>query len=98
MNVPTTDIARAKAFYGETLGLTNANALTHGPQVIYRCGGGRLLEVYERPTGRMTPAVRRAAAATKMPKSAKFTAVRGVVLGRDQHNPCPDKGPTRFNE
>jgi catechol 2,3-dioxygenase-like lactoylglutathione lyase family enzyme len=48
--VPTTDIARAKAFYGETLGLTDANASTPGPQVIYRCGRGTLLEVYERPT------------------------------------------------
>jgi catechol 2,3-dioxygenase-like lactoylglutathione lyase family enzyme len=48
--VPTTDIVRAKAFYGGTLGLTDANASTPGPQVIYRCGGGTLLEVYERPT------------------------------------------------
>jgi len=48
--VPTTDITRAKAFYGETLGLTNANVSTAGPQVFYRCGGGTLLEVYERPT------------------------------------------------
>lgn len=47
--VPTTDIARAKAFYGETLGLADANASTPGPQVIYRCGGGTLLEIYERP-------------------------------------------------
>ena len=48
--VPTTDIARAKAFYGEMLGLTDANLSTPGPQVFYRCGGGTLLEVYERPT------------------------------------------------
>jgi catechol 2,3-dioxygenase-like lactoylglutathione lyase family enzyme len=48
--VPTTDLARAKAFYGQTLGLTDANVPTPGPQVIYRCGGGTLLEVYERPT------------------------------------------------
>jgi catechol 2,3-dioxygenase-like lactoylglutathione lyase family enzyme len=48
--VPTTDIARAKAFYGETLGLVDAKVHTPGPQVIYRCGGGTLLEVYERPT------------------------------------------------
>ena len=48
--VPTTDITRAKAFYGETLGLTDANLSTPGPQVFYRCGGGTLLEVYERPT------------------------------------------------
>ena len=48
--VPTTDLARAKAFYGETLGLVDANVPTPGPQVIYRCGGNTLLEVYERPT------------------------------------------------
>jgi catechol 2,3-dioxygenase-like lactoylglutathione lyase family enzyme len=48
--VPTTDLARAKTFYGETLGLTDSGASAPGPQVIYRCGGGTLLEVYERPT------------------------------------------------
>ena len=48
--IPVTDIGRAKKFYGETLGLTNANVSTPGPQVFYRCGGGTLLEVYERPT------------------------------------------------
>ena len=47
--VPTTDLTRAKAFYGETLGLVDANVPTPGPQVIYRCGN-TLLEVYERPT------------------------------------------------
>jgi catechol 2,3-dioxygenase-like lactoylglutathione lyase family enzyme len=48
--VPTTDLSRAKAFYGETLGLADANVPTPGAQVIYQCGGGTLLEVYERPT------------------------------------------------
>jgi catechol 2,3-dioxygenase-like lactoylglutathione lyase family enzyme len=48
--VPTTDLARARAFYGETLGLSDSGASAPGPQVIYRCGGGTLLEVYERPT------------------------------------------------
>jgi catechol 2,3-dioxygenase-like lactoylglutathione lyase family enzyme len=48
--VPTTDLARAKAFYAETLGLADANVPTPGPQVIYRCGAGTLLEVYERPS------------------------------------------------
>ena len=48
--VPTTDLARAKAFYGETLGLVDANVPTPGRQVIYRCGDNTLLEVYERPT------------------------------------------------
>jgi catechol 2,3-dioxygenase-like lactoylglutathione lyase family enzyme len=47
--VPTTDLARARAFYGEKLGLVEANLATPGPQVVYRCGGSTLLEVYERP-------------------------------------------------
>jgi catechol 2,3-dioxygenase-like lactoylglutathione lyase family enzyme len=48
--VPTTDIARAKAFYGRTLGLVDANLPTPGAQVVYLCGGETLLEVYERRT------------------------------------------------
>ena len=48
--VATTDLARAKAFYGDTLGLTDLHVSTPGPQVFYRCGGGTLLEVYQRPT------------------------------------------------
>jgi len=48
--VPTTDLGQAEAFYGETLGLVNAQVATPGPQVVYRCGGGTQLEVYERPT------------------------------------------------
>jgi catechol 2,3-dioxygenase-like lactoylglutathione lyase family enzyme len=48
--VPTTDLARAREFYGDTLGLRDVDAPAPGPQVIYRCGGGTLLEVYERPT------------------------------------------------
>jgi catechol 2,3-dioxygenase-like lactoylglutathione lyase family enzyme len=48
--VPTTDLARARSFFGETLGLTEAGASSPGEQVVYRCGGGTLLEVYQRPT------------------------------------------------
>ena len=48
--VPTTDIARATAFYGKVLGLVDANLPTPGPQVVYLCGGETLLEVYERRT------------------------------------------------
>jgi catechol 2,3-dioxygenase-like lactoylglutathione lyase family enzyme len=48
--VPTTDLGRARRFYAETLGLSDSGAAAPGPQVIYRCGGGTLLEVYERPT------------------------------------------------
>ena len=47
--VPTTDISRAKAFYGQTLALVEANVSTPGPQVIYRFCRDTLLEVYERP-------------------------------------------------
>jgi catechol 2,3-dioxygenase-like lactoylglutathione lyase family enzyme len=48
--VPTTDLARAREFYGGTLGLEETGASAPGPEAIYRCGGGTLLEVYERPT------------------------------------------------
>ena len=48
--VPTTDLARARSFFGETLGLTEAGVSSPGEQVVYRCGGGTLLEVYQRPT------------------------------------------------
>ena len=41
--VPTTDLARAKAFYGETLGLVDANAPTPGEQVICHCGGDPMM-------------------------------------------------------
>jgi catechol 2,3-dioxygenase-like lactoylglutathione lyase family enzyme len=53
--VPTTDIARAKAFYGETLGLRASSLPTPGAQVIYECGGRTLLEIYERPTAGDAP-------------------------------------------
>jgi len=56
--VPTTDLACAKAFYGDTLDLVDANAPTPSPQVIYRCGGGSLLEVYERSTAGRAPHTR----------------------------------------
>jgi hypothetical protein len=46
--VPTTDLTRARAFYGGTLGLTDLQVSAPGRQVFYRCGGGTLLEVYER--------------------------------------------------
>jgi catechol 2,3-dioxygenase-like lactoylglutathione lyase family enzyme len=47
--VPTTDLARARQFFGETLGLKETGASTPGPEAIYQCGAGTLLEVYERP-------------------------------------------------
>ena len=48
--VPTTDLARAREFYEQTLGLSDAGASPPGAQAVYRCGGDTLLEVYERPT------------------------------------------------
>jgi catechol 2,3-dioxygenase-like lactoylglutathione lyase family enzyme len=66
--VPTTDLARAKAFYEETLGLTDADVSTPGPQVVYRCGGGTVLEVYERPI---------AGDAQHTPASSEVSDIRG---------------------
>jgi len=48
--VPTTDLARAKQFYGGTLGLEDTGVSTPGGEVLFRCGGGTTLEVYERPS------------------------------------------------
>ena len=47
--VPTTDLARAKEFYGGTLGLEDTGVSTPGQEVMFRCGGGTMLEIYERP-------------------------------------------------
>jgi hypothetical protein len=41
--VATTVFARAKTFYGRTLGFADANLPMPGPQVVYRCGGNTLL-------------------------------------------------------
>ena len=48
--VPTTDLARAREFYGGTLGLQEAGVSTPGQEVLFRCGGDTTLELYERPT------------------------------------------------
>lgn len=45
--VPTSDLARAREFYEGTLELEDSGAPTPGPEVIYRCGNGSLLQVYE---------------------------------------------------
>ncbi len=45
--VPVTDLVRAKAFYGETLGLT---FLWENPvSVRFRCGDGSELSIFQRP-------------------------------------------------
>jgi len=48
--VPTTDLARAREFYGGTLGLEEADVSTPGDEAIFRCGDHTTLEVYERPS------------------------------------------------
>jgi catechol 2,3-dioxygenase-like lactoylglutathione lyase family enzyme len=48
--VPTTDIARAREFYGATLGLEETGIALPGGEVLFRCGGDSTLQVYERPT------------------------------------------------
>ncbi len=46
--LPTTDLERAKRFYGETLGLPEAN-FGAGGGVFYTAGRGTMFCVYERP-------------------------------------------------
>jgi catechol 2,3-dioxygenase-like lactoylglutathione lyase family enzyme len=49
--VATTDIARAREFYGGTLGLKASSEAMPDPSVaLYECGGGSTLLVYERET------------------------------------------------
>lgn len=48
--VATTDIRRARDFYGETLGLAPAGDEAPDPVALYACGGGSTLLVYERAT------------------------------------------------
>jgi catechol 2,3-dioxygenase-like lactoylglutathione lyase family enzyme len=46
--LPATDLERAKRFYGETLGLPEAEFGVEGG-VFYTAGGGTMVRVYERP-------------------------------------------------
>jgi len=46
--IPTTDLDRARDFYGRTLGLRPAGGPGHGRELVYECGGGTRLLVYER--------------------------------------------------
>lgn len=46
--LPTTDLQRARRFYGDTLGLPEADFGVEGG-VFYRAGAGTMFRVYERP-------------------------------------------------
>jgi catechol 2,3-dioxygenase-like lactoylglutathione lyase family enzyme len=48
--VATTDIGAARRFYGEKLGLRASDTPTPGDEVIFECGGGTRLLVYQRAT------------------------------------------------
>jgi catechol 2,3-dioxygenase-like lactoylglutathione lyase family enzyme len=48
--IPTTDLDRARAFYGGTLALRPADRPARGRELVYECGGGTRLLVYERPS------------------------------------------------
>jgi catechol 2,3-dioxygenase-like lactoylglutathione lyase family enzyme len=50
--IPTTDLERAKRFYGETLGLPEGRLGVEGG-VFYETGQGTMFRVYERPAGHM---------------------------------------------
>ena len=46
--VPTTDLARARDFFENSLGLRESGTQMPGAEVVYRCGNGTTLQVYER--------------------------------------------------
>jgi catechol 2,3-dioxygenase-like lactoylglutathione lyase family enzyme len=46
--IPTMDLDRARAFYEDTLGLRPADQPARGRELIYECGEGSRLLVYER--------------------------------------------------
>jgi catechol 2,3-dioxygenase-like lactoylglutathione lyase family enzyme len=48
--IPTTDLDRAREFYGGTLGLLPSDRPARGRELMYECGGGTSLIVYERPS------------------------------------------------
>jgi catechol 2,3-dioxygenase-like lactoylglutathione lyase family enzyme len=48
--IPTTDLDRAREFYEGTLGLRPADRPARGRELVYECGGGTRLLVYERPS------------------------------------------------
>jgi catechol 2,3-dioxygenase-like lactoylglutathione lyase family enzyme len=49
--LPAADIERAKRFYLETLDLRRADVPAPGNDIIFECGEGTLLYVYEREAG-----------------------------------------------
>jgi predicted enzyme related to lactoylglutathione lyase len=52
--LPTTDLERAKRFYGDVLGLTESAVVADGG-TFFNAGGGTIVRIYERPPG-YTPA------------------------------------------
>jgi catechol 2,3-dioxygenase-like lactoylglutathione lyase family enzyme len=46
--LPTTDLERAKRFYGDALGLTES-VLSADGGVFFKAGGGTMVRIYERP-------------------------------------------------
>ena len=45
-NIPAADLARARAFYADTLGVTPAQEM-EGVALLYRTGGGSVFTVYQ---------------------------------------------------
>ena len=46
-NIPAADLARARSFYADTLGLTPATEFEDGGMLIYRTDGGTVFSVYQ---------------------------------------------------
>jgi catechol 2,3-dioxygenase-like lactoylglutathione lyase family enzyme len=53
--VPTEDLAIARRFYEETLGLRASPGEARGIDVVYACGAGTVLRVYERGAPELPP-------------------------------------------
>lgn len=49
--LPAADIERAKRFYLETLNLRRADVPAPGDDIVFECGEGTMLYVYEREAG-----------------------------------------------
>jgi predicted enzyme related to lactoylglutathione lyase len=46
-NIPAADLARARSFYAETLGLTPTAEFGDGGMLVYRTDGGTVFSVYQ---------------------------------------------------
>ncbi len=78
--VATTDIQRARAFYGETLGLAPAGDEVPEGDALFACGGGSTLLVYERATAGDSEATCASFEVEDVPGTAERLRAKGVTF------------------